>query len=480
MINREVAWFRLAACLCLCGALIVANVAAAYSAGDPDGDTATAQAVQRAFIAVAEQLKPSTVQVTAEYVKTSEPPRIERFFRNFPIPVPVPKPGKQVAIALGSGVIVRSDGYILTSDHIVSGASRVSVKLRDGREFAGTVLEDPATDLALVKIDARNLPTANLADSDVVQVGEWAIAVGNPFELTDTVTVGVVSALTREAVVPDPDSSGTRFYPDLMQTDASINPGNSGGPLADIDGNVIGINAVMESPSGGNVGIGFAIPSNTAKFVMNQLITYGKVMRGYLGIEPKDVTAATAPILGTDRGALVQSVSSGSPAGAAGLRAMDVIVEVDDQQVSNAMQLRRLVTRLRPGVTVPVAIIRDKKRMVLQVKIGEAPVPEVKPPETGAVGMGLDLEQVTPGIAKELGAGPGTRGVVVTAVAKGGWASLADPPLSRGDVILRVNGKPVSTVSQFRSEIEKLKPGEVALVLFERKGQQMVSEMAVF
>ena len=329
------------------GASLATNLSGRDAAYATDQKTVTQQQraalyeLQNAFTSLVDEVLPSVVSIESKWTNGSRavPREFEDFFKEFPFPFPFPQPkqpdtpDQQPSLtSYGSGVIVRSDGYILTNDHVVGGADKVTVKLKDGREFQGIVSRDPRSDLALVKIDARNLPAAKLGDSSKVKAGSWAIAVGSPFELDQTVTVGVVSAIGRQGVASDGDE--TRFYPNLIQTDASINPGNSGGPLINIDGEVIGINTLIRASfDRGNIGIGFAIPVNTAKFVLDQLIEHGKVTRGYLGIKPTDVTPKGAERYGTKEGSLVQSVEVSSPADKAGVQVEDVIVEFDGKKM---------------------------------------------------------------------------------------------------------------------------------------------------
>jgi serine protease Do len=248
------------------------------------------------------------------------------------------QPGIRHAEASGSGVIVRSDGYILINDHVVAGADRVTVTLLDGRQFPGKVFRDPKSDLALIKINADNLPAAQLADSDSVRIGQWALAFGSPFALNDTMTVGVVSSLNRREEIGEGGTN--RLYPILIQTDASINPGNSGGPLVDVYGRVVGVNVAIESPSGGNVGIGFAIPANTARFIMDQLISKGAVTRGYLGLAPASLSYEDQQRYNIKQGALVTEVQDGTPAAKAGFQVEDVIVRYDNKLVAGEATFR--------------------------------------------------------------------------------------------------------------------------------------------
>ncbi len=353
------------------------------------------------FVDVAEKVAPCVVQITSEKMVESRNllPDMQNFFDFGPFggPPTMPKSEPKLSKASGSGVIVRADGYILTNNHVVAGADRVEVKLPDGRDLKGEVVTDPRTDLALVKIDATGLPVVQFADSDEVKVGQWAIAMGSPFGFRNTLTVGVVSALRSEANPDDPPI--WQRYPETIQTDASINPGNSGGPLLDIDGRMIGINFLIYSSSGGNVGIGFAIPSNTAKFVMGQLIEKGKVVRGYLGVAPRDLTPVLAEKLGVKEGALIDDVTKDSAASKAGIEVKDVIVKVDGKAVNSAIGLRRVVESIAPGTKVQVVVVRDKKQKTLTVTLGEAPSGEEQQETSDGDKVGLSVQPLTADIA---------------------------------------------------------------------------------
>ncbi len=276
--------------------------------------------------------------------------RLPRPVMASPLPgMPFPHGMPHRSEATGSGVIVRADGYILTNDHVVEGASGgiVTVTLADGREFKGRVFPDSKSDLAVVKIDpgATPLPVAGFADSAAVRSGQWAIAVGSPFDLQNTMTVGIISALGRHQTIGgDSPSNPGRYYPDLIQTDAAINPGNSGGPLFNIDGKVVGINVAIESPVEGSAGVGFAIPSDIAQQVMNSLIQSGKVTRGYLGLAPDDLTPALQTQYGQKDGAFVRDVRLDSPAGKAGLQAADIVTAFDGKPVRSEITLRELIS----------------------------------------------------------------------------------------------------------------------------------------
>ena len=335
----------------------------------PVQPSAQVLSIQDAFEKVADKLRPSVVYIRSRQLVSNTAMRGDdenpfgfalpqapgggnRQFRAFP-----QAPTARHAEASGSGVIVSSDGYILTNDHVVAGADKVTVRLQDGREFVGKVYRDQRSDLALIKVNASNLPSAEFANSEGVKVGQWAIAFGSPFGLSDTMTVGVVSSTKRREDIGS--GADQRLYPSLIQTDASINPGNSGGPLVDVYGRIMGINVAIESPSGGNVGIGFAIPSNQARYIMEQLRSKGTVTRGYLGFIPQTLTYDMQQRYGVKEGALITLVQSGKPAAQAGLQVEDVVVRYDGQPVTDEASLREMVSRTAPGKQVQLVVKRD-------------------------------------------------------------------------------------------------------------------------
>ncbi len=385
------------------------------------------------------------------------------------------------AYASGSGVIVRSDGYILTNDHVVNGADKVTVKLQDGREFVGQVKRDFKSDLALIKIDATGLPAAALGDSDKARIGQWAIAFGSPFGLSDTMTVGIVSSLHREQAIGG--GSDQRFYSSLIQTDASINPGNSGGPLVDIYGRVVGVNVAIESPSGGNVGIGFAIPANTAKYVMDQLISRGSVTRGYLGLAPKTLTYDEKQRYGAQTGALVMSVQDGTPASKAGFSVEDVIVRYDGKAVEDDANLRDLVARTKPGDTVPVVVRRSGAERTLNVTIAAAPDQQVArdngdPQANTHSKLGIRVGDASnPDVRKELNLKADATGVVIAEVLPGSPAS--DAGIQAGDILVRLNGRSVTTANQVSGISADLKSGAQVPVVIRRGNQTVLAQITL-
>jgi serine protease Do len=364
--------------------------------------------------------------------------------------------------SLGSGFIIHSDGYIVSNNHVVDGASEIRVRLSDGRELPAKVLgRDPKTDLVLLKIEATGLPTIPLGDSSTLEAGAPVMAIGNPFGLAQTVTTGIVSGTGRVI--------GGGPYDDFIQTDASINPGNSGGPLINANGQAVGINAAIFSQTGGSIGIGFAIPVNLAKPILAQLASTGRVVRGWLGVAIQPVTADLAKSLklSESAGALVSSVTDGSPAEKAGLKPGDVIVEFNGEKVTRADRLPNAVANTPVGRDVPVSIVRDGKPMKLTVKVGEqAETKEAAAkPEQEPAKLGLSVEPVTPRVARELGLKE-THGLVVRAVDDDSPA--AEAGIQAGDVIVEVDRQPVRSAGDMRRRLEEHAKGTPVLMLVRR------------
>jgi serine protease Do len=344
----------------------------------------------------------------------------------------------------------------------VAGAEKISIHLFDGRELKGTVRgTDPRTDLAVVHVEAATLPTAILGDSDRIQVGEWAVAVGSPFGLEETVTVGVISAKGRSGL-------GTGTYEDFIQTDASINPGNSGGPLVNIDGEVIGINAMIIQPG---QGIGFAIPINLAKTIMVELIKTGKVVRPWVGIGLQDITPDLMKffILKEKEGALISQVYGGSPAEQTGLKVGDVVIEVDGVKITNSQDLVREVLKKKVGQKVNFVILREGKRLETSVTTAQMPekIGERGPVKPAREWFGLRVSDVTPDIAKQLGLAK-TEGVVIAGVEPNSVAQGAG--LKAGDIILEVNRQKILSEKDYLNAMEKAKPDQGVLFLIDREG----------
>jgi serine protease Do len=352
--------------------------------------------------------------------------------------------------SLGSGVIITSDGTILTNNHVIDGATDIKVQLSDKREFTAKLVgTDPRTDIAVLKIDASGLPTLAVGDSSRLHVGDVVFAVGDPFGVGETATMGIVSATGRSGL-------GIENYEDFIQTDAAINPGNSGGAMIDLHGNLIGINTAIATGGGeGNVGIGFAIPINMARSVADQLVSHGKVVRGYLGLIPQDVTTDIAKQFGLTGpgGALVGDVSPDSPAAKAGIKRGDVILKVNGQSVESANDLRLRISQTPPGTDVKLEISRDGKVQDVTVDLGEFPEKEANatPGQSNAGGLqGINVQDLTPDLAQQLNLPAGVHGVVVSDVDP---SSPAAGDLQRGDVIQEVNHKPVSNVAEYNQAV---------------------------
>jgi Do/DeqQ family serine protease len=385
--------------------------------------------------------------------------------------VQIPRQPRGVERGLGSGVIVTADGYILTNNHVVDSASDVSVELPDKRTFTAKVVgTDAPTDLAVVKVDAQNLPTLTLGDSDKVQVGDVVLAVGNPLNLGETVTSGIISAKGRQTDL------GGDGYENFLQTDAAINHGNSGGALVNTNGQLIGINSQIVSPSDGNIGIGFAIPSNMAKNVMDQLIKDGTVRRGMLGIKVQALTPdmATAMSLPSAQGAVVADVDDGSPAARAGVQQGDVITQFNGTSVTDSNQLRNMVASTAPGTKVSLSLLRNGKTEHVEATLGElkgAKAPRGRPAsdDSGSGKYGMSVQPLTPDIADQLQLPRTTKGVVVGDVDPEGAA--AQSGIVEGDVIMKVNGQSVTTVDELKSALDK-SSDKPALLLVNHKGEE--------
>ncbi len=379
-------------------------------------------------------------------------------------------PREQREQGLGSGVIVSPDGYILTNNHVVDGATDIRVSLSDKREFQAKVIgTDAKVDIAVLKIDATNLPAIVFGDSQKVRVGEYAIAVGDPFGVGQTVTMGIVSAKGRTGL-------GIEEYEDFIQTDAPINPGNSGGALVNDRGELIGINtAILAHGSEGNQGIGFAIPANMARNVMDEIVKYGKVQRAYLGILPQDVTPAIAEAFGQKNltGALVGDVTADSPAQRAGLHKGDIITEVNGKAVNGANDLRMTISMMQPGASVQLKAIREGAVRDFTANLADLPGTEASNRQPGEKSesalQGVQVQNLDGQTAHQLGLPSGTSGVVVSNISPSSPA--ADSGLRKGDVIQEVNRKPVSSVSDFEQAVRASKNSPLLLV--NRQGNTM-------
>jgi len=360
------------------------------------------------------------------------------------------KPHAEREQALGSGVIITVDGTILTNNHVIDGATDIKVQLSDKREFVAKLVgADPKSDIAVLKIEGKDLPTLPLGDSSQLNVGDLIFAIGDPFGVGETATMGIVSATGRSRL-------GIEDYENFIQTDAAINPGNSGGAMIDIHGNLVGINTAILSHggSGGNEGVGFAIPMSMAKPVMDQILAHGKVVRGYLGVHIQDFSPELAKSFNFNQsgGVLIGDVSANTPAANAGLKKGDVVVKLNGQAVSESNDLRNTISQMAPGTQVKLDIWRDGKVQPYAVTLGELPndkgTTEGSDESSSGEIQGIDVQDLTPEISQQLNLPSGTHGVVVTSVDPASAAAAAG--INRGDLIQEINHKPVTSAAQYK------------------------------
>jgi serine protease Do len=466
---------------------------ASHASDSPTAATPVALSVTappaQGFTDVAKAVTPAVVNITTVTVEKvsdgrSMPDelreRMEEFFggpngpfgpRGFRGPQSPGEPRGHRGGGQGSGVIVSSDGYILTNNHVIDSAREVTVTLPDKREFKGKIVgADPKTDLAVVKIDGQNLPTVAWGDASKLQVGEYVLAVGNPFGLNSTVTLGIVSALGRGRM-------GITQYEDFIQTDAAINPGNSGGALVNTRGELVGINTAIFSQTGGYQGVGFAVPTSMGKPIYESLVKNGKVVRGYLGIGIQDLNQDLAKSFGMKdgKGALVSDVKEESPADQAGLKQGDVITAYQGSAIDDAVALQRMVTKTTVGTTVTAKVIRDGHEKEVTITIGEQPdsvkVAKAETTEKDFAFAGVAVQDLDRETAKELGIKGKQQGVVVTAVEPDSGAEKAG--LMAGDVIREINRQPVKSVKEFEKVSSAVKKGENVLILINRRGASL-------
>ena len=446
---------------------------------------ALSQATPDSFAPLVKQVSPAVVNIRTEKMvegprglvpyrgqapapdeQGEQPPDLHEFFRRFFGGRGEPggqggAPHAYKQQAAGSGVLVDAEGYVLTNNHVVAGADKIMVHLKDGEEYEAKIIgRDKKTDLALIKVTTdKELPFLPLGDSEKLQVGDWVLAMGNPFGLENTVTAGIVSAKGRVI--------GAGPYDDFIQTDASINPGNSGGPLINLKGEVVGINTAIVAQG---QGIGFAIPVNMARKVMGQLRSKGRVIRGWLGvlIQPINKELAKKFDLKDTKGALVADVVKGGPADKAGIKRGDVIVEFDGHEIKDFHTLSRLAAESEVGGKVKLTVVRKGSPRPINVTIGEMKSEETAQGEAPSqkVQLGMELQELTPELAKQLGMS-GKKGLVITAVEPGSPA--AEAGLVRGEVILEINQKSVASLKEFEEIADKLKPGEGLLLLIQSK-----------
>jgi len=449
----------------------------AFAQNTPKGGWVNAEG-KSPFVAVVQQVKDAVVNISAEKVVDARryhnfEPSIEDWFGD--------RGGRSRQKSLGSGFIYSSDGYIITNYHVISGADNITVRLSDKKEFPGRVIgTDQATDLALLKIDADHpLPTITLGNSDSLLVGDWVIAIGNPFPaqgLDRTVTVGVISALGRKSLYFGDE---TPVYQDFIQTDASINPGNSGGPLINLDGSVIGINSAIASPTGSNVGIGFAIPVNFAKLVIPDFLASGQVKRGWLGIEPRDLTwdDVEAEGLASADGVIINRVLTGTPAERSQLRVGDVILKVDGEKINDSQHFMRNIWRARAGAVVSIDLLRKREPKTVAVTLGDrdayqqASATEEQSPlvEPEMLWLGMDVATATPEVAEKFGTEYNS-GVIVTDIDPSGPAY--DKGIRVGMIIGEVDHEPIRSLLEFEDvATRKANERAVSFLVYDQQGR---------
>jgi serine protease Do len=451
--------------------------------------TAASQEVlnlQEAFVNVADELKPAVVSIYTEQVVKEAVPfnyffsdPFDDFFNDF---FGQPSPNRQTpqkkyynqrkVEGAGSGVIINKEGYILTNYHVVKDAEKITVKLADDKEYSGKVIgKDAKTDIAVVKIKSSDkLSVARLGDSDKIRVGDWAIAIGSPFGLEQTVTVGIISAKRQNIPV------GGTVYKDFIQTDASINRGNSGGPLVNIGGEVIGINTAIFSQSGGSVGVGFAIPINRAKEILEPLITKGKVDRGYLGVSIRKIDEVIAKQSGLKEltGVLVESVVENTAASRGGIKRGDIILEFDSKKIDTIEKLQDVVAATLPNKKVDVVIWRDNSKKTVSVLLGEwteevaSNQPQSEKEEKTCKWLGMKVKQFTKDMAEELNVSPDEQGIVIVDMENG--SKSEDMGLYVGDVIRAINRQKTTTIAEFESVTKKVSLSEGVLFDINRGG----------
>ncbi len=420
-----------------------------------------------ALAEVAEVARPAVVNISTTSTVTMEenPMFNDPFFRRFfGDQFDHGQKRKFKSSALGSGVIVSADGYILTNNHVVKGADEIKVILYDKREFKGKIVgTDPRTDLAVVKIQAKDLPTVKIGDSGKLKTGDVVLAIGNPFGLNQTITMGIVSAVGRSNI-------GLADFEDFIQTDAAINPGNSGGALVNTNGELVGINTAIFSTSGGYMGIGFAIPSDMARSVMDSIIKHGKVIRGWLGVSIQNLTPELAKSLGMKEtaGALVGGVEKDSPADKAGMKRGDLIIQFGGKKVEDPTGLRNMVAGSAPGTKAEIKVVRDQKEQALTVTLGEFQEKKTaKKIDYNNALKGITVQELTPSLRDRMGLPENVNGVIIANISED---SPAQEALQMHDVIMEVNRKAITNFSDYDQAVSKIGEKDSVLLLIYRDG----------
>ena len=426
----------------------------------------------KAFSSVARKTSPAVVFISVEIVEDvrssqRRSPFEDEFFKRFfdipPDSQPRQRPRQRRTAGQGSGFVVSPDGLILTNNHVVGEADKVQVRFQDGTEYSAEIVgTDSRSDVAVIKIDAENLPVLELGDSDILEVGEWVLAIGSPFGLSHSLTAGIVSAKGRSSV-------GITDYENFIQTDAAINPGNSGGPLVDLNGRAIGMNTAIFSRSGGYMGVGFAIPINMVRNIMNQLVNDGQVTRGFLGVLIQNLTKELADSFGlkSQRGVLISEVTPDSPAKKSGMKAGDVVVEFDGKPVTDVGTFRNRVSLVFPGSKVSIVVMRNGSRKDLEVTIGTLPDDKVAskngPTVDSLEELGFSVQDLTRELAEAFGLGDDGGGVVVSAVENESKAFSAG--LRPGMIVQELNRKTIGDLKDFRSALKSIDSSDSVLML---------------
>jgi serine protease Do len=428
------------------------------------------QHTSNAFVQIAKEVSPAVVTITSESVVKLQHPFSQMFPEEFRRFFSVPEQD-MIRQGLGSGVIVNPEGYVLTNHHVISDADEINVLIDDESYPAEVVGSDSKTDIAVIKIDVENLPTVKFGDSDELQVGEWVLAIGSPIAqiLENTVTAGIVSAKGRSRLNI---GGGEIAYQDFIQTDAAINPGNSGGALVNLRGELIGINTAIVGQA--NIGIGFAIPINLAKWVMDQLISEGKVTRGWLGVRIQSLNSAMAESFGLDKptGALVIEVTDDGPAEKAGVQVSDIILEVNGDEIESSDELARVIASYKPGTRVEILLLRKNKTKTITVKLDRFPDEEGEDKEgadsSAATKIGIHVQNITDEMARRLDL-EDREGVIISEVERRSVA--AKEGLRKGDIILEVNQQPVQSAREFRQIVKATEEGDT-LLLYMKRGER--------
>jgi serine protease Do len=432
----------------------------------------------RAFSEIVRAVSPAVVNISSTKIVKRQQAPYDDFLDNI-YPFPDGKSRKFKEQSLGSGVIVSPDGYIVTNNHVVEQSSEIKVTLYDKRSFKARIIgSDSKTDVAIIRIDADDLPVVPWGDAEKLQVGEFVLAIGNPFLLSHTVTMGIVSAVGRADV-------GIADYEDFIQTDAAINPGNSGGPLVNIKGELVGINTAIFSKTGGYQGIGFAVPSNMVKAIMDQLIKTGKVTRGWIGVTIQELTPELSQQFGLkySDGVLVSDVSRGGPAQRAGVMRGDIILEYNGKKVQDVGLLRNVVAQSKVGAQVPVKLLRRDKEMTVTATVVELPAEGAEAKAGTSQGKdsfenalaGVRVMDLNAAVAKQLGVEADDKGVVVVNIESGAPAEEAG--LRRGDVINEINRQRLYNLNDFNKIVARIKQGENVLLFVNRGGRKFYTAL---